>query len=136
MTFCYVSDPAESNVRLFKVGTNTDAAITAENGKLKVVSTGKSAGPGGPPPGAGAVSGDHFNFGTLQSTELTRRALYLPFADVNEKHWSYHEIYDMAETGIMLGMSQTKFAPVDDMNRAMAITVLYRMAGSPEVTGT
>ena len=40
------------------------------------------------------------------------------------------------KTGIMLGMSQTKFAPVDDMNRAMAITVLYRMAGSPEVTGT
>ena len=127
----------------FMLTDDFSSAVTFlyQDGKLKVVSTGKSAGPGGPPPGAGAdsylyLNGDHFNFGTLQSTELTLRALYLPFADVNEKHWSYHEIYDMAETGIMLGMSQTRFAPGNEMNRAMAITVLYRMAGSPEVTGT
>lgn len=110
-----------------------------QDGKMKVVSTGASGGPGGPPPAANDsylyLNGDHFNFGTLQSTELTILELYFPFTDVAEERWSYDEIYDMAATGIMLGVNQTTFAPKETMTRAMAITVLYRMAGEPEVSG-
>ena len=32
------------------------------------------------------------------------------------------------------GVSETSFAPQTQMNRAMLVTVLYRMAGSPEVS--
>ena len=96
--------------------------------------------PGGPPPSANDsflyLSGDHFNFGALQSTELTIEALYLPFTDVQADRWSRDAIYDMAATGTMLGMDQTEFASTGTMTRAMAITVLYRMAGSPETAGT
>ena len=56
--------------------------------------------------------------------------------DVQADRWSRDTIYDMAATGTMLGMDQTKFAPTGTMTRAMAITVLYRMAGSPETAGT
>ena len=119
------------------------AAVTFmyQDGKLKVVSTGASAGPGGPPPGAGAdsylyLNEDHFNFGTLQSTELTVQELFLPFTDVKEGRWSYDAIYNAAATGIMVGEETTLFAPKHTMTRAMTIAVLYRMAGSPEVTGT
>ena len=35
----------------------------------------------------------------------------------------------------MVGEENTKFAPEHTMTRAMAVTVLYRMAGAPEVTG-
>lgn len=101
---------------------------------------GLHASPGGPPPSANDsflyLSGDHFNFGALQSTELTIEALYLPSTDVQADRWSRDTIYDMAATGTMLGMDQTKFAPTGTMTRAMAITVLYRMAGSPETAGT
>ena len=125
----------------FMLTDDSSAAVTFmyQNGKLQVVSSG-AYGAMGPPPGAKDsylyLNGDHFNFGSLQSSEVTIQALYLPFTDVNEERWSYDEIYDMAETGVMLGTGKTKFAPGSQMDRAMAITVLYRMAGSPEVTGT
>ena len=126
----------------FMLTDDFSSAVTFiyQDGKLKVVSTGASGGPGGPPPSANDsflyLSGDHFNFGTLQSTELTIEALYLPFTDVQADRWSRDAIYDMAATGTMLGMDQTKFAPTGTMTRAMAITVLYRMAGSPETAGS
>lgn len=111
-----------------------------QDGKLKVVSTGKSAGPGGPPPGAGAdsylyLNDGHFNFGTLQSSDVTIQALVSPFTDVSEDRWSYESIYEAAATGTMLGVTQTEFEPRSTMTRAMAVTVLYRMDGAPEVSG-
>jgi hypothetical protein len=112
--------------------------FTYEDGKLKVVSSG-TYGAMGPPPGAKDsylyLNGNHFNFGSLQSTELTIQELFLPFTDVEEGRWSYDKIYNAAATGIMVGEETTLFAPTHTMTRAMAITVLYRMAGAPEVTG-
>ena len=127
----------------FMLTDKASGAVTFmyQDGKLKVVSTGASAGPGGPPPGSGAdsylyLSGDHFNFGTLQSTDLTIQALYLPFTDVKEDRWSYDCIYDAAATGVMVGEEATLFCPTHTMTRAMTVAVLYRMAGSPAVTGS
>ena len=58
------------------------------------------------------------------------------FADVENPSW-YHAGVDYAvENGYMNGTSDTTFAPGATTNRAMVVTVLYRMAGSPEVTGT
>jgi hypothetical protein len=80
------------------------------------------------------LSDGHFNFGNLQSSDFTLYELYLPFTDVSG--WSTDDIYAAAANGLMLGTSETTFAPTGTMTRAMAITVLYRMAGSPSVTGT
>ncbi len=58
------------------------------------------------------------------------------FDDVQIPSW-YHEGVDfVVGNGYMNGTSETTFAPGLTVNRAMVITVLYRMAGSPEVTGT
>ena len=58
------------------------------------------------------------------------------FDDVQIPSW-YHEGVDfVVGNGYMNGTSETTFDPALTVNRAMAITVLYRMAGSPEVTGT
>ena len=58
------------------------------------------------------------------------------FADVDIPSW-YHEGVDFVVAGgYMNGTSETTFAPALTVNRAMVITVLYRMAGSPAVTGT
>ena len=37
------------------------------------------------------------------------------------------------ENGLMIGVSRDRFAPLDKVSRAMAVTVLYRLAGWPEV---
>ena len=58
------------------------------------------------------------------------------FEDVDIPSW-YHEGVDfVVEKGYMQGTSDTTFHPAQTVNRAMVITVLYRMAGEPEVTGT
>ena len=42
---------------------------------------------------------------------------------------------NMLETGMMNGMSATTFEPNGTLTRAQLVTVLYRHAGSPDVTG-
>ena len=112
--------------------------FTYQDGKLKVVSSG-TYGAMGPPPGAKDsylyLNGDHFNFGSLQSSDVTVSEIYFPFTDVDEDRYSYDEIYEVAANGIMLGQETTKFVPNGTMSRAMAVTVLYRMAGSPHPSG-
>ena len=57
------------------------------------------------------------------------------FVDVDQSMW-YHESIDYCiVNGLMNGLSDTRFAPMMSTNRAMVATVLYRIAGCPEVTG-
>lgn len=57
----------------------------------------------------------------------------LPFADV-EGHWAFEAIEYAYRNGLLIGISDTAFAPDDVMDRAMLVTILYRMEGEPEVT--
>jgi len=56
------------------------------------------------------------------------------YSDVNEKMWSYKDIMYVSENGLMNGTGGSTFSPAVDVTRAMVVTVLYRMEGSPEVT--
>lgn len=59
--------------------------------------------------------------------------LFLPFTDVNN-HWAYSAIKRVYNRGLMLGVSDTCFAPNQALSRAMLVTVLYRLADEPDVT--
>ena len=59
----------------------------------------------------------------------------LPFKDVASADWFAGSVKYVYENKLMLGVSDTKFAPKETMTRAMFATVLYRMAGSPSVDG-
>ncbi len=55
------------------------------------------------------------------------------YTDVEVGTW-YHDAVDyVVENNLMKGITHTAFDPSGTMNRAMMATVLYRMAGSPEV---
>lgn len=55
-----------------------------------------------------------------------------PFYDVLVTDW-YHDAVDYVyRNKLFSGMGEHEFAPAADMNRAMLMTVLYRLAGSPE----
>ena len=47
--------------------------------------------------------------------------------------WAKEGICFVIENGLMIGTTSTTFAPKDTLTRAMLVTVLYRMAGSPAV---
>lgn len=58
-----------------------------------------------------------------------------PFVDVSKTDWFYNDVKYVWQHDIMNGVSDTKFAPKTSMTRAMFVTVLYRLEGSPDVTG-
>ncbi len=67
---------------------------------------------------------------TANYTEWT-----LPFEDVEETDWFYGDVLYAFNKGLMNGVSSTLFDPNGATTRAMLVTTLYRMAGSPSVEG-
>ncbi|MBQ6431714.1 MAG: S-layer homology domain-containing protein [Oscillospiraceae bacterium] len=59
-----------------------------------------------------------------------------PFADVASGSWYEQGVIYAYEKGIMVGTSKTEFSPNADTTRAMIVTILYRLEGSPEVERT
>lgn len=58
----------------------------------------------------------------------------LPHDDVDSELYYYVPIQFVYGEGYMVGVSDTKFAPEAELSRAMAVAILYRMAGAPEVS--
>ena len=60
----------------------------------------------------------------------------LPFPDVTEGDWFYDAVRYAYETGLMDGVGDNLFAPNSQTTRAQLVTILYRLEGEPEVSGT
>ena len=60
----------------------------------------------------------------------------LPFADVSSSDWFYNDVRYVYEKGIMDGTGADRFSPNAPLTRAMIVTILYRMDGSPSVSGS
>ena len=58
-----------------------------------------------------------------------------PFTDVAEGAWYYDAVKYVYHNGLFQGVSETIFRPESPMNRAMVVTVLHRLAGSPAAEG-
>lgn len=59
----------------------------------------------------------------------------LPFTDVPEGKWYYEAVEFAYGNKLFNGVSDTLFAPDLAMNRAMLVSVLYRMEGNPASSG-
>ena len=57
------------------------------------------------------------------------------FTDVKDTDWFKADVEAAVELGLMTGTSATTFNPKGVTTRAMVVATLYRLAGSPEVTG-
>lgn len=60
----------------------------------------------------------------------------LPFGDVKSGDWFYNDVKYVYDKGMMAGTAADVFAPNATTTRAMIVTILYRLEGSPAVTGT
>ena len=54
------------------------------------------------------------------------------FADVGKTDWFAQDVSFVSNAGYMVGTSNTQFSPALTTDRAMAVTVLHRIAGTPE----
>ncbi len=82
---------------------------------------------------AAAVTGYVDGYYSTESGEVT---VELPFTDVSENDWFYDAVEFTYSEGLMNGSSDTTFNPYGSTNRAMVVAILYRMAGSPSVSGS
>lgn len=86
----------------------------------------------------GVVAIDGSSYLTGVDADLAQEISTCPsarFTDLNGLYPTAHKAIDfMAAHGYMVGMTQTTFGPGVTLNRAMMVTILYRAAGSPEVT--
>lgn len=57
------------------------------------------------------------------------------FADVPPDAWYAQAVEDVVAQGLFTGVSDFQFRPYASMTRGMLVTVLYRLAGEPEVSG-
>ena len=56
------------------------------------------------------------------------------FFDVSSNKWYYEDVKYVDQYNLMNGTGAGIFSPEEKMNRGMVVTVLYRMAGSPDIT--
>ena len=88
---------------------------------------GGSGGGGGGSSGGGSFSGGSGNTGNNGSSST-------PFLDIRT-HWAKSAIESAVAKGLFAGTSPTTFHPDQAMNRAMLVTVLYRMEKEPTAEG-
>ncbi|OUN86511.1 hypothetical protein B5G06_00640 [Flavonifractor sp. An52] len=60
----------------------------------------------------------------------------LPFTDVKSGDWFYEAVKYVYDNKLMDGISTTTFAPLMTTNRAMVVTILWRLEGQPETDAT
>ena len=58
-------------------------------------------------------------------------AAQVTYSDVTEDMWAYGDIMYVTENGLMNGTGGSTFSPTGSLTRAMVVTVLYRLEGSP-----
>lgn len=70
------------------------------------------------------------------NVEFTPRVMSNPFTDVRSTDWFYDAVNYVYSEGIMDGTSVYMFSPNNATSRGMLVTILWRLAGQPVVTGT
>ena len=58
------------------------------------------------------------------------------FSDVKRGDWFYDAVMDLVEKGYINGVSDTLFAPNQNLSRGMLVTILYRLDGEKAAAGT
>ena len=74
------------------------------------------------------VCGYHFDLDSTQPKSI--------FSDVSEGSWYYDNVKYVVDQGLFNGVGNNEFQPNGTMTREMFVTVLYRLAGEPSVSGS
>lgn len=77
------------------------------------------------------------NYELLPAAEEAYRVLKtdVPYIDVAEDDWFISAVRYVHANALMNGMGNNEFLPAGTLNRAMFVTILYRLSGEPEVNG-
>ena len=74
--------------------------------------------------------------GTRVTVDASFSRHVTPFTDIRLADWYYEAVSYVYFNGLMEGVTDTEFAPNAATSRAMVVQILYRMSGSPSVSGS
>ena len=57
----------------------------------------------------------------------------MKYSDVFSDKWYYESVKYVSEKSLMVGTSDTEFSPNEKLSRAMLVTVLWHIEGSPDI---
>lgn len=72
--------------------------------------------------------------GVLCGAQRVHAAADTPYTDAAVGDWYYQSVTFCTELGLMNGTGAGEFSPAGTVNRAMFVTVLHRLAGSPDAS--
>ncbi len=84
--------------------------------------------------GLAAFKTSHLSY-YLVGVKAEKEDFVINFTDVKESDWFYESVKFAMEKGLFKGTTETTFSPGQPMTRAMLVTVLHRLEGSPAATG-
>ncbi|MCI7472432.1 MAG: S-layer homology domain-containing protein [Clostridiales bacterium] len=73
---------------------------------------------------------------TVEASFIAGTDTGLPFTDVKADDWFYEAVKYAYDNKLMDGTSSTTFAPLMTTNRAMIVTILWRLEGQPKTDAT
>lgn len=73
---------------------------------------------------------------TKEIPEDDYEVFLLGFDDVKETDWYFESIRFAKFYHLMSGVSETEFAPMNNLTRGMLVTILYRLEGEPECSAS
>ncbi|MGP1441692.1 MAG: S-layer homology domain-containing protein [Anaerovoracaceae bacterium] len=134
----------ESSKIVYVDGETSTGDTSAIPFKIELIRSSGSGGSGGnsggssetPNGGAsGNSSGDNGSPTTILPDNTVPLSGALPFKDVRQTDWFYNYVKAVFDSGLMNGVSSDKFSPEMSTQRAMIVTILYRMEKEPSVSG-
>lgn len=84
---------------------------------------------------AGILGAVDLNFRYVSGGQPDGETSAVRFSDVAESSWYHDSVSYVVEKGLFNGTGGDKFEPQETLSREMFVTVLYRLAGSPAVSG-
>ena len=73
---------------------------------------------------------------SLKIKDTVLKSRQIPFTDVASWDWYLEAVKYVYNNGMIKGLNDYTFGPNNKLTRGMIVTILYRMEGSPTVSGT
>ncbi len=114
---------------------NNDEKEDSESGKDTKPGNSTSTKPGNTSNNtSGKVEDEDEGTSSEEKVPEKQEAWVNPFKDVKESDWFYNTVEYVNKNGIVNGMTEDTFAPSTQLTRAMLVTILYRVEGSPRIS--
>ncbi len=113
-------------------GSSSGSDSGSGSGSGSSSGSGSGSGSGSPEVSHGAAAEPPVEAAPAAVSNTEAELAWTRVEDVTSDDWYYESVKQIYEKGLFYGTSDSTFSPRETMSRGMLVTVLYRLAGTPE----